>query len=128
MISGLVFQVFTLLVFMILALDFTFSIRRRIRTMGERKALDQGYARLRKSAKFKGFLLAITFATLCIFTRCVYRVAELSEGWNGHLLYVQWLFIFLEGATVIAGVGALNVFHPGICFGGAYNGSPASLD
>jgi hypothetical protein len=132
MISGLAFQVFTLLVFMVLALDFVSTTRRRIRTMGKKEALDQTHATLRKSTKFKGFLIALTFATLCIFTRCVYRVAELSEGWNGHLLYVEWLFILLEGAPVVAGIIALNIFHPAICFREAdkvdNNASLASLD
>jgi RTA1 like protein len=116
MVSGLSFQVFTLVIFMALALDFALSIRRRVKTMGKMEALDQNYAALRKSVKFKGFLWALTFATLCIFTRCVYRVAELSEGWNGQLLYVEWLFIFLEGAIILAGIASLNIFHPGLCF------------
>jgi hypothetical protein len=129
MTSGLAFQVFTLAIFMALALDFVSTTRRRIRTMGKEEALDQSHATLRKSAKFKGFLLALTFAILCIFIRCVYRVAELSQGWNGHLLYVEYLFILLEGAIIAAGIIPLNFFHPGICFRMVdHNASPASLD
>jgi hypothetical protein len=55
-------------------------------------------------------------STLCIVTRCVFRVAELSHGWSGHLMKVQRYFIGLEGAIIVAAVFFLNVFHPGLCF------------
>jgi len=124
MLAGLAFQVFTLLTFITLSLDFTFSTWRRIRAMGKTEALDQRHAKLRNSFRFKGFIAALTFATLCIFTRSVYRVAELSEGWEGHLIKTQKYFIGLEGAIVVAGVLALNAFHPGFCFREAYEDSP----
>jgi hypothetical protein len=50
----------------------------------------------------------------------VYRVAELSQGWQGHLIKTQKYFIGLEGAIVAAGILSLNVFHPGICFQEAF--------
>jgi RTA1 like protein len=130
MLAGLCFQVFTLLIFIILSLDFAFTTLRRIHTIGKTEALDQSHAKLRNSFKFKGFLLALAFATLCIFTRSVYRVAELSEGWNGHLINTQKYFIGLEGAIVAAGILSLNLFHPGICFREGYNkgSTPASSD
>ncbi|KAH7378265.1 RTA1 like protein-domain-containing protein [Pyrenochaeta sp. MPI-SDFR-AT-0127] len=116
MIAGLAVQVFTLLVFIILALDFAFNTYRRISHFGAESALDPRHAKLRGSWVFKGFLVALSFSTLCIFTRCVYRVAELSEGWSGHLMKTQKYFIGLEGAVVVAAVLALNIFHPGFCF------------
>jgi len=129
MLAGLAMQVFTLLIFMILAMDFALTTWRRIRAMGKTEALDPRHAKLRNSFKFKAFIFALTFATLCIFTRSVYRVAELSEGWEGHLIKTQKYFIGLEGAIVAAGVLALNAFHPGFCFGEAYeHQSPASTD
>ena len=88
--------------------------------MGKDGALDPTHAKLRESRAFKGFLVALAFCTLCIFTRSVYRVAELSEGWKGHLIQTQKYFIGLEGAIVGVGVLALNVFHPGLCFREGY--------
>ncbi|KAH9861427.1 hypothetical protein J1614_011173 [Plenodomus biglobosus] len=116
MIAGLAFQVFTLLIFLLLALDFAIRTCRRISSDGAYAALDQRHAKLRSSWVFRGFLMALTISTLCIFTRCVYRVAELSEGWEGHLMLTQKYFIGLEGAVVIAAVLLLNMFHPGLCF------------
>jgi hypothetical protein len=60
--------------------------------------------------------VALCFATLCIFTRSVYRVAELSDGWKGRLISTQSYFIGLEGSIVAAGILSLNAFHPGFCF------------
>ncbi|KAI9657413.1 MAG: hypothetical protein M1821_003095 [Bathelium mastoideum] len=120
MVAGLAFQVFTLAVFIALSVDFGFRTWSRMRVMGE-DALDPAHAKLRQSRKFKGFLVALAFATLCIFTRCVYRVAELSEGWTGHLIETQKYFIGLEGAIVGAAVLALNAFHPGLCFSEGYD-------
>lgn len=116
MVAGLAFQVITLFVFICLAADFSIRTIRRYKTLGATDAFDQAHADLRKSKKFQGFLVALAFATLCIFTRSVYRVAELSEGWTGHLIETQKYFIGLEGATVSAAVLALNFFHPGFCF------------
>jgi hypothetical protein len=121
MIAGLAIQVVTLLIFMVLSGDFALRTYRRSKTMGSAEALDPTHARLRGSWAFKGFLVALSFATLCIFTRSVYRVAELSEGWNGRLIKTQSYFIGLEGAIVGLAVLALNAFHPGLCFREGYD-------
>jgi hypothetical protein len=119
MIAGLSVQVVTLFIFIGLAIDFTLRTMKRHRELGE-AALDPTHAKLRASWAFKGFLVALCFATVCIFTRSVYRVAELSEGWTGHLILTQRYFIGLEGAIVGAAVLALNAFHPGLCFREGY--------
>jgi hypothetical protein len=117
MVAGLAFQVFTLAIFMILCLDFAIRTLRRVNSLGE-NALDQNpiYVKLRSSWRFKGFLGALTLATICIFWRSVYRVAELAEGWTGDLIRKQNLFIAFEGVMVVIAVLALNLFHPAFCF------------
>ncbi|KAH3962333.1 hypothetical protein HBI80_034600 [Parastagonospora nodorum] len=124
MVAGLAFQVFTMLTFIILALDFAIRTLGRIRQLGSANALDPRHAALRKSWAFKGFLTVLSLATLLIFTRCVFRVAELSHGWHGPLIQKQHYFIGLESAIVCVAVLLLNLFHPSICFG--ESGNPAS--
>ena len=119
MVAGLAFQVFTLLVFQLLCLDFALRTLKRLKSMGG-EALDPGHSTLRKSLKFRLFLVALALATLCIFIRSIYRVAELSEGWGGALIKNQKLFIGFEGAMVIVAVLVLNIFHPGYCFREGY--------
>ena len=125
MVAGLAFQVLTLAVFICLCIDFAFKTIRRMHAMGD-AALDPAHTKMRQSTLFRLFLLALAFATLCIFIRSIYRVAELSEGWAGALIKNQSLFIGLEGAMVIAAVLALNAFHPGFCFRDGYIRKPQS--
>jgi hypothetical protein len=124
MVAGLAFQVFTLLIFMILCADFALRTIRRYKSMGE-SAFDQNpqFIAARNSIKFKGFLVALTLATICIFWRSVYRVAELAEGWTGHLIKQQWLFVGFEGVMVIVACFALNVFNPAFAFPGGMQGA-----
>ena len=116
MIAGLAVQVVTLLIFIIFAVDFTIRTIRRIRELGAQGALDPTHARLRSNVMFKGFLAALSLSTVCIFTRSVYRVAELSDGWDGHLIKTQSYFIGLESAIIAVAVLVLNAFHPAVCF------------
>lgn len=116
MIAGLAFQVFTLVLFMLLSLDFALRTYRRVSSLNALSTLHQRHVKLRASWIFKAFLVALALSTLCIFTRCVYRVAELSQGWSGHLMLTQKYFVGLEGAVVVAAVLLLNLFHPALCF------------
>jgi hypothetical protein len=97
--------------------DFALNVLRRHRRLGA-SALDQSEAarNLRNSFGFKGLLAALTIATICIFWRSVYRVAELSNGWDGPLMKRQDLFIGFEGVMIIVACLVLNVFHPSVCF------------
>lgn len=122
MIAGLAFQVVTLLAFMAFAADFALNTFRRYSKLGA-AALDQDESirTMRNSWRFRGFLVALALATICIFWRCVYRVAELSRGWDGPLMKRQDLFVGFEGVMVIVAALLLNVFHPNFCF-------PAMMD
>lgn len=123
MVAGLAFQVFTLLIFMCLCVDFALRTYWRHKALGE-AAFDQNplFVQLRNNWQFKGFLIALTLATICIFWRSVYRVAELGEGWTGHLIRQQWLFVGFEGVMVIVACFSLNLFNPAITFKDAMTG------
>jgi hypothetical protein len=123
MVAGLAFQVFTLLIFIILCIDFAMRTMKRHKNLGE-QAFDQNpiLIQVRGSLKFKGFVVALTLATICIFWRSVYRVAELGEGWTGHLIKQQGLFIGFEGVMVIVACLALNIFNPAFAFKEAMEG------
>jgi hypothetical protein len=133
-IAGLSVQVATLFIFTLFAADFAIRTMKRVRRQGIEGASDPIHMQLRGSHAFKWFLFSLSVATLCIFTRCVFRVAELSKGWTGDLMRTQKYFIGLEGAVVAAAALALNAFHPATCFkdgcdspdlgsGGSFTGS-----
>lgn len=117
MIAGLAFQVLTLLAFIACCVDFAVRSHGRYRRLGA-AAFDQdaAAAKLRGSRLFRGCLIALGVATICIFWRSVYRVAELANGWNGRLTFRQDLFIGFEGVMIIVACLMLNVFHPSLCF------------
>ncbi|EWC44263.1 hypothetical protein DRE_01089 [Drechslerella stenobrocha 248] len=114
MIAGLAWQVVTMTLFMALCAEFAY------RCYKHKHLFDVSQASLRSSKKFRYFLVALGVATLLIYIRCVYRVAELAEGWNGPLMLSETYFLVLEGLMVVLAVLVLNVFHPGICFGESY--------
>ena len=102
MIAGLAFQVFTLLVFGLLAGDYFFRVRRG------------PYQRSPTVArKFMIFCIMATIAYVCIFVRCCYRVAELSGGWGNPIMRKEPEFIVLDSLYV----SALLLYFRHICIG-----------
>src|SRR4051812_26834414 len=63
---------------------------------------------------------ALALATLGIFVRSVFRVAELSEGFGGHLANDEVSFMILDGTMVIISCLALTIVHPGRGFGSVW--------
>jgi hypothetical protein len=116
MMIGLSTQVFTLVVFGILAFDYGWSAYRN------RDRLNLATADLRRSLKFQMFLIALWVAYFGILIRCCYRVAELADGWSreNHVLRTQGLFISLDSVPIGVAAVALNIWHPGWCFPNLY--------
>lgn len=91
MIAGIIFQVVTLVGFAILVLQYALATRSKWGNVSEdAKALFQ-------RTKFKCFLGAITLAFLTVFTRCIYRIAEMVRGWANPIMRDEAGFIGLEG-------------------------------
>ncbi|THC91407.1 hypothetical protein EYZ11_009136 [Aspergillus tanneri] len=100
MVAGIVFQMFSITVFVACAADF---VRRVI------------LHRLLPSTSVSIYPLfgAIVFSVLCIYVRSIYRTIELSEGWSGYLITMERYFIALDGAMMVLCVAIFNIFHPG---------------
>lgn len=92
MLAGLVSQVFSLLLFVTLSIEYFIRVRKLPETY-----LNTQYINLRKSKRFRGCLAALALATCCILIRSIYRVMELSQGWKGYLIGIERLFVILEG-------------------------------
>ncbi|KAJ2986736.1 hypothetical protein NUW58_g4887 [Xylaria curta] len=101
--SGLIFQVATMLAFVGLLIDYLIRYFR-----------DRPVASV--ATRLKLFLASLSLAILLILARCAYRVAELSEGYNGVLFHDELLFIGLEGVLIALAVVALGIGHPGLVF------------
>lgn len=75
------------------------------------------YAHIRKR-KLIGYMpLAISVSVIVIYIRCVYRVVELIQGFDGYLI-VHEVFLMVLDAAMIAIAGLIAIpFHPVIVFG-----------
>ncbi|KAL8947286.1 MAG: hypothetical protein Q9222_006414 [Ikaeria aurantiellina] len=87
-ITGLAFQVFVICVFIALAIDYAWRYRKGQRVIPRTIPL---------SKKFKRFVLFLSISILFILIRCIYRIDELSDGYDGPLIHNEGLFIALEG-------------------------------
>ncbi|KAL1876306.1 hypothetical protein Daus18300_002935 [Diaporthe australafricana] len=105
--AGLVLQVAFMLIFCALFTDYLIRYARASRVAGAAPFT-------RRLAVFFGFMAT---ATVLILVRCAYRLAELHEGYGGHLVRDEALFIDLEGVMIIIAVYCLMVGHPGLVFG-----------
>lgn len=85
MLAGLGFQVFSIVLFIALSVEYFWRVTTYGRILFPRNK--------QVLATIGGLGLAIFF----ILIRSVYRVVELSEGWNGYLIGVQPGFVVLEG-------------------------------
>ena len=86
--AGLSFQVFTLVVFIALTVDYAIRYL-QARRVEERKTP--------LPISFKVFVAFLSLAVLLILIRCAYRIDELSDGYSGPLIHNEGLFIGLEG-------------------------------
>jgi hypothetical protein len=55
-----------------------------------------------------------------MLTRCAFRVAELSQGFKGHIWFDEIDYMVLEGGMISLCVLLLTAGHPGLGFCGRY--------
>ena len=87
-IAGLSLQVFFIVVFITLVVEYTIRWRKGRRASAEKREI---------STTFKVFAGFLSAATVLILIRCCYRIDELSDGYSGPLIHNEGLFIGLEG-------------------------------
>ncbi|PMD43487.1 RTA1-domain-containing protein [Hyaloscypha variabilis F] len=110
MISGIVWQVATLITFSALVVDYALRTRRAWSDVTpEAKGL-------LSQSKFRSFLAAAAVAFTTVFLRCVYRIAEMVGGWANPIMRDEIGFDIMEGVMIVIAVLALTIFHPGFYF------------
>lgn len=135
MIGGLICQVISMAFFLVVWGDFALRARRAKTSGSLSRTQPPLYDSLRATRTFHWFqwsklqfhlfflMIELTtskglfFATILIFIRCIYRVAELWDGFSGHLANDEATFMIFEGPMIILAVTAMTVFHPGRVFG-----------
>lgn len=115
MVGGIVFQLFSITIFVICAADFV------------RRTLTYGLLE-RVTGTIAPLFAAMIFSVLCIYARSIYRTIELAQGWDGYLITNERYFIALDGAMMVAAVAVFNVFHPGWLSPQTIEGNRESVD
>ncbi|KAL9608868.1 MAG: hypothetical protein Q9167_006317 [Letrouitia subvulpina] len=107
LLAGLAFQVFSFLLFLILLFIFLWKTRQMTMTMTSRgKGGGAGGGMLR-------FTTALVGASLLVYLRTIFRLAETAQGINGYASSHEAFFGALEFAPVVLAVGLLGWWHPG---------------
>jgi len=105
LLGGLAYQVFAIGIFIILSAVFIVRARSKVRQY-----------------RLTIFVFAFSVATLLIYLRTVFRLAETAEGLGGGLSTREVYFGCLEFAPVVLAVLLLTVWHPGRCVGSSISG------
>ncbi|KAK3725032.1 phospholipid-translocating ATPase rsb1 [Vermiconidia calcicola] len=114
MIAGLFLQALSLVAFIFVFADFSWTCHKGVLDMDPEKQ------RIRQSTLFKVFRAGVLLATIMILIRSIFRVAELWEGFEGKLWNNETDFLVLDGAMIAIAVICLTAIHPGAAFGGLW--------
>jgi len=71
-------------------------------------------------SKLKLIPIGLAFATIMIMVRCTFRAIELYGGFDSEMANDEVLYMILEPPMISLAAIALTVFHPGVCFQGAW--------
>lgn len=113
MITGICWQVVTLIVFGTVIVHYAFKRRRAARSGHPLSA--QATAVLH-DRKFKLFIFGVSSAFVAVFIRCIYRIPELAAGWASSIMRDEPSYIALEGCMIAYATLVQTIFHPGYCF------------
>ncbi|KAJ7106582.1 RTA1 like protein-domain-containing protein [Mycena epipterygia] len=105
MLGGIGFQFAVIIMFSTLALDFVCRyVVDQPRRAGKRGVL---------TPRLKVMLVALGFSTMTLIIRSVYRIVELTGGWDGTIIHTETYFNVFDGGMVVLAIFTLNFAHPG---------------
>ncbi|CAG7565660.1 unnamed protein product [Fusarium equiseti] len=102
LLGGLAYQVFAMTIFVILSATFLFRARREVSGRGKKLSI---------------FCVAFAVATIMVYLRTIFRLAETAEGLGGKLYSNEIYFACLEFAPIALAVMLFAIWHPGRCVG-----------
>lgn len=102
MCAGIIFQFSNTVVFAVLVLAAVLRLQRKTLTL-----LDvAGWPTM----------VAMCVSTLMLLLRNAYRIVELSEGWNGHVMRTEVYVIGLDMVPMAIAIGCFVIFSPSLFF------------
>ncbi|KAJ5155452.1 hypothetical protein N7492_008255 [Penicillium capsulatum] len=108
-IAGIAFQVATVSVCGILAVDFF------IAAWKDRRGREKREIASRRQKRWVWIIfVAEAMAYVTVLIRCIYRIPEMAGGWGGSLMKNEEDFMILDGMMIALAVLAFTLFHPGL--------------
>ncbi|PYI00063.1 RTA1 like protein [Aspergillus ellipticus CBS 707.79] len=108
-VAGIAFQVATMSVCGLLALDFFIRVARQGPGLSGEKDVDgNGGAK-----NIRTVIIAGVVAYFTVLIRCIYRVPEMAGGWGNPLMQKENEFLVLDGMMMAVAMTCLTVFYPG---------------
>ncbi|PRP73191.1 RTA1 domain protein [Planoprotostelium fungivorum] len=105
MLGGIVFQLVSMTLFVIFAADFAIKLLAAMKT----GACDLSS---QQKSDLKRIAVPVIISSVALYVRGVYRVIELSEGWNGPIISTESYFVVLDGLMMVIAQGVFNIVHP----------------
>lgn len=113
MIAGLMSQIIIMTLFLALWGEFPLRVRHAKISSSLSCAQPPLYDYLSSTKNFSCFQWSLLIATLLIYMRCIYCVAELWAAFGRDLADHEATFMVFEGPMIVLAVAALTVFHRG---------------
>ncbi|KAE8451356.1 hypothetical protein EG329_003985 [Mollisiaceae sp. DMI_Dod_QoI] len=110
MLAGIVFQVATFTFLYTLLFLYIRNLRQNRHTMTASQSA------VLHNRNFKIFGVGIFVASVAIYLRCIYRIAELAGGWKNKIMQDEVSFYILDGVMCAVAIAALTLAYPGIFF------------
>ena len=114
MLAGIIYQLVCVLVYAGFLVEFCVRYYQNKPVKNSRNegiALNQ--ENKREQTKLALLLLLLSFTTILTILRGCYRVAELSDGWDGYIIQTEKYFDILDGFPMITAIAVSNILHPG---------------
>lgn len=109
-IVGIAIQIFQLVIFGLVALEYSYRLYR------SRDSLTMSQATYLGSPRFRFFIISSVISYFAILIRCVYRMPEMAGGWGSKLQRDEPAFLVLDGAMIAIAAILMTAAHPGIFF------------
>ncbi|KAF8217435.1 RTA1 like protein-domain-containing protein [Mycena galopus ATCC 62051] len=121
MLAGIIFQMITISIYILLAIEF-FIRYFTDKPVGGREAVYHSLGVNTASRGGKGeldgklriMIGALAFNTTCLLIRAIYRTIELLDGFSGPIISTERFFNVLDGGMIALAILTINIVHPGI--------------
>ncbi|KAF7341248.1 hypothetical protein MVEN_01860400 [Mycena venus] len=113
MLGGIIFQFVALTAYTALGANFL----RHYASATPVRAQISGSERGVLDSRLRLMISALSFSTLVLFVRSIYRMAELADGWTGRIITTEVYFNVFDAGMVTLAIFTMNIAHPGMLLG-----------